>query len=473
MNTEFKFRVLTYGDWKDITDDIFLVDEEGLRLKQKIKKGIYTSNSLDSGIEDCQWHRIVLDADISENSSIKVSFHTAGRELKNRDQLKDKDWSKSITFNGTKDALVQAPPGRHITLKIEFVRGCNKDDGPEKNQFYFNEGPILKQVKIYYPRLSYLRYLPSVYQENSQSKEFLERFLSIFESTLYDSEETIAQIPSYFDPLAAPDEFVPWLANWISFELLGLLEEINASADVEQQIIRDKLRDKNRRFILSAIELYKNKGTVSGLAALISVLTGLNIEKCCIKEYMNNVFRSYGIDQNGEMKTAKSDTQRYASFSRKMSRTVDTSKDALLEKMGKYYDEVHYVTDTSETGRYSRTVIGLYIFISPKEEFLIDEINKDKLQKIIRTFLPVFVRGEINIVVDEEIYDEDYKTYAIMEECAAHVYGRIEEKFKVIRGEFTDNVVGWTWFFTNNSKFRSNDLRFRTPHSKMGVEIAI
>jgi hypothetical protein len=58
--------------------------------------------------------------------------------------------------------------------------------------------------------------------------------------------------------------------------------------------------------------------------------------------------------------------------------------------MGTYYDEVHYVT--SKTGRYSPDVIGLFIFLLEGEKELKDE---EELRRIIKTFLPVFVRGVI------------------------------------------------------------------------------
>jgi phage tail-like protein len=223
-----------------------------------------------------------------------------------------------------------------------------------------------------------------VYQEESASKEFLERFLSVFESALHDSEETISRIPRYFDPMATPDEFVPWLARWLSLDLYELLE----------------LEDKNREFILRAVEFYKQKGTVSGIAALVSFLTD---KKCCVKEYRNNVFRSYGMEHNEEdeivdISECRENIERTAEniictkFHRETSKTVDTTKPDLLANIDEYCDKIHYVTETSKDGRYSPHVIGLFIFLDAGEKFVIDE---DELRKIINTFLPVFVRAEI------------------------------------------------------------------------------
>ena len=164
MVNDFRFRVLTSEDWEDIEHEV-LIYEAGLKLRQDKLDGTYISEPLDSGKGGCRWHRILLDADIPETSNIIVSFFTS--ETENPEY----EWSGALEFKDTKDALVQALPGRYMKLKIDFRRGSIED-----------ASPVLRQLKIYYPRLSYLRYLPSVYQEDSVSKDFLERFLSIFES---------------------------------------------------------------------------------------------------------------------------------------------------------------------------------------------------------------------------------------------------------------------------------------------------
>ena len=422
MNEEFKFRVLTKEDWgKGTRDRLRIREDEGLELEDL--DGSYTSEPLDSGISGCCWHRIVLDADIPGNSTLTFFFYTSEKEEA------AKNWSGTIVFKNVKDALVQVQPGRYITVKIDLHR-----EG--------EESPVLRQVRIYYPRLSYLRYLPAVYREDSASKEFLERFLSIFESELYDREETISRIPMYFDPMATPKDFVPWLADWLSQDLYELLG------------------DKNREFILRATEFYKQKGTASGIAALISFLTG---KKCCVKEYMNNIFRTCGMEYDEGEEIV--DEQGCRKFYRKMSRTVDTANPTLLADMSTYSDEVHYVIDTSDKGRYSRRVIGLFIFLPPGKEL----IKEEELHKIIKSFLPVFVRAEINIV--EEI-DEVYCISGIIEECESYVHGFLEEeKIKDVLGEYKDSV-NWNWLYTYKDAYKghANDLQCRTPHSKIDVE---
>lgn len=432
--SEFKFRALTSEDWKEGKFENLVV-EDVVKLVGE-KEGTYTSQLLDSGIESCRWHRIVLDVDIPENSTLEVSFWTT--DVKKAEE----SWSGTIIFKNTKDALVEIPPGRYIKLQIRFYR---KDEEVES--------PVLRQVKIYYPRLSYLRYLPSTYQEDAKSKEFLERFLSIFETFLYDKEEIISEISKYFDPIAAPEDFYNWLANWTSLDLYELLGE------------------KNREYILRAVEFYKQKGTISGIANLVSFLTG---KKCCVKEYMNNVFRSYGMDEGRENEKEEIDGWECTRFYRKVSKTVKTDDLKLLRNVGKYEDEMHYVTDTSKNGLYSRSVIGLFIYInSPEQEFRI----KEELHKIIDSFLPVFVRAEIKVIEEIDFY-ETYNINSIIDEYKSKVRVKAGEEYSNVQGVYVDST-NWNWLYTyyvgddQTYDGNTNDLQHRTPHSKIDVELEL
>lgn len=432
MSNEFKFRALTSEDWKDI-DTAELTGKGGLMLKDGKNEGSYTSSPLDSGVAGCQWHRIVLDVDIPESSTLKISFYTSEA------QGTASNWSGEIVFQGNfKDALVKIPNGRYLTLKIDFHRGGAKT-------------PVLRQVKVYYPRLSYLRYLPAIYQEDAESKEFLERFLSIFESSLHDSDETISNLSMFFDPDSTPDNFVPWLANWLSLDLYELLG------------------DRNRKFILEATKFYKQKGTVSGLSSLVTFLTG---KKCCVKEYMNNVFRSYGMEHDNAFDDNEVDEHGCRKFYHKISKTVDKRNSDLISSIGTYYDELHYVIDTSEEGIYSPHVIGIFIFIRHGEELIIED---KQLLKIINSFLPVFVRAEIITVVE---FEEDYRINTIIDEYKDYVHGISSEEFKGVTGVYIDRV-NWEWLYSyslehpEHNDGRTNDLNYRTPHSKIGVEIKL
>jgi phage tail-like protein len=286
-------------------------------------------------------------------------------------------------------------------------------------------------------KIPLLQYLPELYQDQAQARkrDFLERFLSVFAHVLEGLERTISELPGYFDPLAAPDRFYTWQANWVSLDLYELLG------------------DKNRDFILKAVEFYKKKGTVSGIADLVTLLTG---KKCCVKEYMNNVLRTYGMEHVSPQK------------SRGISKTVDTSNPVLLAKMGAYDDEVYYITDTGGSDLYSRDVIGLYIFLRKEEKDFI--IKENQLRKIIDSFLPVFVRAEIIIV------EENYETYEIdkiVDTRKDRVHGVLQETSGKTAGTYI-NTVTWNLLCTyrgiGKQAGKTNNLQYRTMHDEIGME---
>ena len=478
MPDDFKFRALTGEDWKDI-QSTSLTYKDGLTLKERENDGPYISPFLNSGISECQWHRIKIKADIPDNATITVSFSTSDHEGSENDE--HENWYDGCVFKkNVRDALIQVPSGQYIRLKIELHRDGEKS-------------PVLKQVKVYYPRLSYLRYLPEVFQENSESKEFLERYLSIFESAFYDSEECISHIPLYIDPKAAPEEFYRWLADWVSLDLYELLTD-----------------NEKREFILKAVEFYKQKGTVSGLASLVSFLTG---KKCCIKEYKNNVFRSYQMkhdsvfdiepeekvepekmmdilrcEDNIDIIVNRNDDNKSdcTKFYYRTSRTVDKKVPGLLANRGKYCDEIHYVTGIGKSGtkrkiNYFSNSIGIFVFFHFNDEL---EINEDQLRKIIDSFLPVFVTVDVTFV--ESPVKESYVLNLVDEKFFDKVDAPAEEKIVNVTGDYIDQVVGWKRFYTyydhgtdeppygcTYSDAKPECKQFRTVHGAVGFTFNI
>ncbi len=424
--SEFGFRALTGEDWKFLDEEALEGGGGLLRLKEGESEASHAFASLDSGIPGCRWHRAVLDAEIPENSTIAIAFRTsdaAGTGGVWSDPL-------SVVFKEAGDCLIQAPAGQYLRIEVRLQRQGR-------------DTPLLRGLKAYYPRRSYLRYLPAAYQKDEASRDFLERFLSVFESRLYQSEETISRIPSYFDPLAAPDDFVPWLAGWLSLDLYELLGE------------------KNREFILRAVEFYKKKGTLSGLAELVSFLTG---RRCCVKEYMNNVFRSYGMEHGEDEETME--REGCERLRRRASRTVDTGDLDLVAKMDSYFDQVHYTNDFSENSRYSQNSIGLFIFLLPGQELEMDEVE---LRKIMESFLPVFVR--VCHITTVESLGESFDLNGVEVRYAAHLHSFHEERLGEVEGVYRD-AASWSRLYTCRKDENSNDPAHRTAHSGLDLDMA-
>lgn len=204
----------------------------------ELPTGRFFSPAFDSTKTGQQWHKIVLDGEIPENTQIKVYYAISD------ERYGDRQWSQPLV--NPKDALIRGPAGRYLYLKVELI-------GSEW------QTPTLKSLRVEFPRLSYLRYLPAVYQEDEESRDFLERFLSIFETCLTDIERQIDSIVRYFDAEVVPEEFLPWLAGWLAIA-------------VDENWTKAQLR----KLIRQAPQLYQQRGTREGIAATIKIFTGFS-----------------------------------------------------------------------------------------------------------------------------------------------------------------------------------------------------
>ncbi len=255
-----------YGLAVDSKGNLYVSSSKGiafLSIQQTLtkEKGVYYSKTLDSGIKDCQWHRLALKADMPPRTILEVYFYSSDdSELKESidDALSDpmKSTQEKADFidnkipwigreENPKDMLFRGKTGRYLWLKLAL------------STFDAKVRPTVIQMRVFYPRTSYLRYLPAIYQEDLVSKEFLERFLSIFETVFYGIETEISHVFRYFDPNTVPQNFLTWLASWLNVALEEEWPE-----------------DKKREFIKEASTLYKIKGTPAGIRRLIEIYTG-------------------------------------------------------------------------------------------------------------------------------------------------------------------------------------------------------
>lgn len=271
--------------------------------------GTYYSKTLDSGIRECQWHRMILEMDLPPGTIVEISYSssddpslqkeidskiTAEKITKkekadfidnmlkwsepekfssNYSKAKEKSENQQLNSNepekNLKHMLFQGKQGRYLWLRVKL------------STFDEKVKPTLTQMRILYPRISYLRYLPAIYQENPVSKDFVERFLSIFETASYDLETEISHIYKYFDPGTVPFDFLNWLASWLNVAL----EE-------------DWQEEKKRQLIQEAYSLYKQKGTPSGIERLIEIYTG---NKPVLLEH-SKIEKPMVLRENGDLK---------------------------------------------------------------------------------------------------------------------------------------------------------------------------
>jgi phage tail-like protein len=242
-------------------------------------KGQFYSRTLDSGAErDQEWHRLDLAADLGAGGALDVfyastddaAFARAVDDIFDRpgavaarvkaidamigDRWKGPQPLRTITpspspgdfaRNMTHSVLFRTGTKRYLWLKLEMSGLAPR------------ASVSVRELRVYYPRLSYLRYLPAVYRQDPVSSEFLERFLSMFETIFGGLEATVERIPEVFDPDLTPADFLDWLAQWLD---LSVEEEWPESV--------------KRKLIANAARLYQRKGTPGGLAQFIEIVTG-------------------------------------------------------------------------------------------------------------------------------------------------------------------------------------------------------
>ncbi|HEY7303656.1 MAG TPA: phage tail protein [Bryobacteraceae bacterium] len=210
--------------------------------------GTLISGPFDSRIYQCQWHRIILTGKIPRGCRVGVSTYTSEAVLPDAQiTLPDLPWrthpAPDTQADGDWDCLIQSPPGRYLWLKLDLG-----GDG------FFS--PQIDGARIEFPRISLRRYLPGVFGEDPVSADFLDRFLSIFDTTFRSVERTLDEQARYFDPRATPADFLPWLASWIGVRLDRQLPEEQRRrilADAGETLRCRGTRDNLRRQMLDFI----------------------------------------------------------------------------------------------------------------------------------------------------------------------------------------------------------------------------
>jgi phage tail-like protein len=246
--------------------------------------GTFYSATLDNGaMADEGWHRLDLIAELDAGGAIDLRYASssdtalvaavdgvfrrqgsAAQLADNLEALLGDRWKEPHRLRAAEPAPGGAPEARG-ELRSSPSHSVLFAPGTERYLWLKLElsgltpraSAVVREMRVCYPRISYLRYLPATYQEDRPSREFLERFLSLFETVLGDLETTIGRIPEVFTPSVAPAAFLDWLARWLDLSI-----EEEWTPEVKRQLIE------------RASRLYEGKGTPEGLADFIEVVLG-------------------------------------------------------------------------------------------------------------------------------------------------------------------------------------------------------
>lgn len=224
-------------------------------------KGIYYSEAVDSGVQQTQWYRFMLEGEFPEGTRVEFHYYISDYPRDKKVSIPVNEWeeglpgSSDIQGEKRRDALFRTEKkGRYLWFRITLV-------GTEE------VSPAISSVTIFFPKVSYLEYLPSGYSENFENRDFLDRFLAIFESIFFEIDFTIAHLSKWLDAAGTPPEFLEWLGNWIGADLVRLENTYEKKGDQEA---------KHREYISKAVSMYRKRGTKEGLKNLICFYTGKN-----------------------------------------------------------------------------------------------------------------------------------------------------------------------------------------------------
>ncbi len=254
------------------------------------------SRVLDSQEIDMEWHQFIIGIHNIGNPSYEISIYAANsleRQINGTEQniesvLLDRSMAlqekKTILqpylqkkVNNTKDILLHDVKGRYLWFMVETV-------------LQIDQKLEIEKIKVYFPRQSWISYLPEIYQCEDKN-QFFERFLAVFQTMYEEFNDKIKQIPCFLDVDYADKAFLEWLAKW-----LDIAESYVWSKEQLQELLKN------------AVDLYKIRGTRQAVKEFVKIYTkdaepyiveNFQVNRCKTKEneallehlYGNNPYR--------------------------------------------------------------------------------------------------------------------------------------------------------------------------------------
>lgn len=256
-------------------------ENDGLTLQEDCGEGVFFSRILDSREDQTVWHRFVRTPSEALGVFVNFSFYAGDSRkiLVGQQEMDVEEIIKSETISAEEKKRIFRPflqmeeqdpedmllfdiKGRYMWFAAELYAGTGGL-------------PVLKDMTVYFPKETWLRFLPSLYEKDKESADFLERYLSIFQSVYEDLETRIRQDASCLEPAVAGEEFLSWLAEWLD---IGNIYMWNSQ----------KLRELTSK----AARLFEIRGTKKGLAEMVALYTGE--EPFIVEEWQTREFKALG-----------------------------------------------------------------------------------------------------------------------------------------------------------------------------------
>ncbi len=205
-------------------------------------EGVYYTGLLDSGESGTVWHRLVTEGDGERKADTTVEVCAADSPC----QVNGENTKRccQVRFDNPQDALLFEVTGRYLWLRITVKRQIYRE-------------PVNEKIRIFFPKHTWLKYLPEIYEDDRNSASFLERYLGIFQSLYEDMTERIERIPSFLEPSEENRDMLYELAGWFAIER------------------RELWNDRQLLYLVrNAWRMRGQRGTVSGMRELVKLYVG-------------------------------------------------------------------------------------------------------------------------------------------------------------------------------------------------------
>jgi phage tail-like protein len=215
--------------------------------------GTFVSLELDSGLPECEWHRVVLRGSVPSGARVTVSTLTTDADLTEGEvATMDDRWTVAGVDDDPQldswDALIAGPKGRYLWLSLRL--DC---DGAVT--------PTIDDVEVHFPRRTSVRFLPAVFRSGPDGGSFIDRYLALTDTIRASVTGEIDHLSWDLDPRSAqalPDkDFLGWLGSWIG--VTGTEQMPTA---------------RRRKLIEQAAKLYRRRGTPDGVARCVALWLG-------------------------------------------------------------------------------------------------------------------------------------------------------------------------------------------------------
>lgn len=221
-------------------------------------RGVLWSRAIQPRNFDVSWYRLQAEVEeLAPSAHLRLFVHASNVKTDApavapdaADPFADARWRPRSEgpdqFSNVQDLYIGGEPARFLWVGALF-----SGDGETT--------PVVSQLRVEFDHDDYSKDLPEIYRGDSPCGDFQRRLLSLFGSLFGEVESKIDDLSLLFDPVAAPKDFLPWLASWLALEM-------------DEEWSEEQQRDA----IASAFEAYGRRGTVEGLRESLRIFAGVN-----------------------------------------------------------------------------------------------------------------------------------------------------------------------------------------------------